>query len=106
MTHGPEVKRGCDDARVAGIGSGLIPTSRWGSTTKRIFAFHNFVEKFIGLFGRVAVAPPPNADSIEQKPGETRDDDDRFLAHGGSLVQRTHRSKGLRPGRTLPSADV
>ena len=39
--------------------------SQVGSTTKRIFAFHNFVEKIIGLFGCAAATPPPNADSIE-----------------------------------------
>ena len=75
---------------------GLIPTrlSPSGpssgdtvSPAKGIFAFHNVGEQFIGLFGRLSLAPPPDSESAGKNPGQTTHDDSHLITHDDSLVQ-------------------
>ena len=80
---------------VAKLCRGLIPTrvspSRSPnedpvSPAKGVFASHNVGEKFIGLFGRFATAPPLDAESAGQQSGQTTQDDSHLITHDDSLV--------------------
>lgn len=81
--------------RVAKSCRGLIPTrvspslSPNGdpvSPAKGVFASHYVGEKFIGLFGRLATAPPLDAEPAGQQSGQTTQDDPHLIAHDDSLV--------------------
>ena len=56
------------------------------SPAKGVFAFHYVGEKFIGLFGRLATAPPLDAESAGQQSGQTTQDDTHLITHDDSLV--------------------
>ena len=57
------------------------------SPAKGIFAFHNFGEQLIGLFGRLSLAPPPDSESAGKNPGQTTHDNSHLITHDDSLVQ-------------------
>ena len=57
------------------------------SPAKGVFAFHDVGEQFIGLFGRLATAPPLDAESACQQSGQTTQDDSHLIAHDDSLGQ-------------------
>lgn len=63
------------------------------SPAKGVFAFHNAGEKFIGLFGRLATAPPLDAESGGQECGQTTHDDSHLITHEDSLGQPNAVSK-------------
>ena len=63
------------------------PSGDTVSPAKGIFAFHNFGEQLIGLFGRLSLAPPPDSESAGKNPGQTTHDNSHLITHDDSLVQ-------------------